>query len=128
MNKDITILMIFLALCFVGYLIFRYIPFRESMENNTSGSTTSGVAGDAANYASSIKTNSVKLHDILHIDKYRTDYENVVINLDDLVDNLMLQAALNIDVENPVSGLENLTKLNSAKTALNNVMKFIDGK
>jgi hypothetical protein len=60
------------------------------------------------------------------ISKYRTDYETVIINLSDLVDNLMLQTALTIDQSKPHDGLAKLVGLNNAKAALNNVMKFID--
>jgi len=130
MTPEMTNLIIFIALCFVGYLIFRYIPFREGMESNNSpmSSTKSGLAGDAAGYADSLKSHSVKHQDTLHIDKYRTDYENSIIHLDELVDHLMLKAALTIDHADPISGLEELSKLNGSKIALNNVMKFIDGK
>ena len=60
------------------------------------------------------------------LSKYRTDYENVIMALDDLVDNLMLKTALNLNTSNPQQGLTELVGLNNAKTALNNVMKFID--
>jgi len=130
MTPEMTNLLIFIALCFVGYLIFRYIPFREGMETNNSPmtSTKHGVAGEAATYASSIKSHSVKHEDALNIDKYRTDYENAIIHLDELVNHLMLKAALTIDHADPITGLDELSKLNGSKIALNNVMKFIDGK
>lgn len=129
MTQEMTNLLIFLALCFVGYLIFRYIPFREGMESRSSSSSKkSGVAGEAASYADSIKLHAVKHEDTLNIEKYRKDYENSIIHLDDLVNNLMLKAALKVDHGDPISSLEDLTKLNDAKTALNNVMKYIDSK
>ena len=46
--------------------------------------------------------------------------------LDDLVDNLMLQKVLSIKTEDAQKDLEELVQLNNSKTALNNVMKFID--
>jgi hypothetical protein len=130
MTQEMTNLLIFIGLCFVGYLIFRYIPFREGMESNNSpmSSTKSGLAGNAASYSDSLKSQAVNYQDTLHIDKYRKDYENAIIHLDDLVDNLMLRAALMVDPSNPITGLEELSKLNGSKLALNNVMKFIDGK
>ena len=129
MTPEMTNLLIFIALCFVGYLIFRYIPFREGMESNSPmSSTKSGLAGNSAAYADSLKSQAVQYQYILHIDKYRKDYENAIIHLDDLVDNLMLRSALMVDPSNPIPGLEELSKLNGSKIALNNVMKFIDGK
>jgi len=39
---------------------------------------------------------------------------------------MMLQTSLSIDTSKPMDSLEKLVKLNSAKAALNNVMKYID--
>ena len=130
MNKEMINLIIFMALCFVGYLIFRYVPFREGMETNPGhlSSTKSGVAGEASAYASTIKSQAVKHQDMLHINKYRGDYENAVLHLDDLIDHMMLNHALSVDHEDPMTSLDNLSKLNGAKAALNNVMKFMDSK
>ena len=60
------------------------------------------------------------------LSKYRADYENVIMGLDDLVDNLMLEKALSITADNTQKSLQELVTLNDSKTALNNVMKFID--
>jgi hypothetical protein len=100
---------------------------REGLENaTTTGSTGNGVAGGAAAYGANIKAQAIKVQDTVLISKYRTDYENVVINMSDLVDNLMLQTTLTIDQSKPHDGLAKLVGLNNAKAALNNVMKFID--
>ena len=126
MNKDMTNLLIFMALCFVGYLIFRSLPFKEGMVN--SSSTISGVGGDAAAYAATIKSHAVKLQDELHMDKYQNEYENAILNLDNLVDNLMLKEALSVNTADPMGSFETIAKLNSVKSALNNLMIFMDGK
>ena len=129
MNKDMTNLLIFMALCFVGYLIFRSVPFKEGMDTVVaSSSTTSGVGGDAATYAATIKSHAVKHQDELHIDKYRSDYENAILHLDDLVDHMMLKESLNVNHADPMSSLEKIAKLNGVKSGLNNVMKFMDSK
>lgn len=130
MDQNIINFIIFLALCFVGYLIFRNIPFKEGMEGGANSLTSfkSGVAGDAASYASAIKSHSIKYQDELHINKYRPDYENSILNLDELVDHLMLKEALNVNHNDHMKSMDNLAKLNGAKSALNNVMKFIDSK
>ena len=119
-------LLIFVALCFVGYLIFRSISFKEGMEPNTS--FVSGVAGDAATYASNLKSHATKHQDMLHIDKYRPHYENAVLHLDDLVDHLMLKEALSVNHADPMDSFDKINKLNGVKSALNNVMKFMDSK
>jgi hypothetical protein len=38
----------------------------------------------------------------------------------------MLKTVLNIDNSNPMPSFTKLNELNAAKTALNNVMKFVD--
>jgi hypothetical protein len=131
MNKDFLYnLTIFIGICILIYFIFRNIGVKEGLETATTTTSTStssnGVAGGAAAYGANIKAQVIKLQDTTLISKYRADYENVVINMDDLVNNLMLQITLNIDHSKPEVGLEKLAKLNQAKAALNSVMKFID--
>ena len=138
MNKDfIYNLFIFIGICVLIYYIFRNIDInREGLENassssstttsTTTDSTSNGIAGNAAAYSANIKAQVIKLQDTTLISKYRSDYENVVINMDDLVNNLMLQVTLNVDQSKPEASLAKLAQLNQAKAALNNVMKFID--
>ena len=137
MNKDFfTNLIIFIGLCILIYIVFRSVNFQEGLENNKSSSSSSsstttsdssnGVAGGASSYAANVKTEVIKLQDELLVSKYRTDYENVVINMDDLVSNLMLKTTLTIDQSKPQDGLSKLAALGQVKVALNGVMKFID--
>lgn len=135
MNKDFLYnLTIFIGICILIYFIFSNIGVKEGLETastststtTTTSSSSSGVAGGAAAYAANIKAQVIKLQDTTLISKYRADYENVVINMDDLVNNLMLQVTLNIDQSKPEASLAKLAQLNLAKAALNNVMKFID--
>ena len=135
MNKEFFYnLSIFIGICILIYFIFRNIGVKEGLEttskSTTSTTTTSesnnGVAGNAEAYAANIKAEAIKLQDELLISKYRTDYENVIINMDDLVNNLMLKTALSIDKTRPHGALMGLSNLGQAKTALNSVMKFID--
>jgi len=137
-NAFLYNLVIFISICILIYFVFSNIGFKEGLENNKSSdstststststsSTTSGVAGGAEAYAANIKEQVVKLQDTVLISKYRADYENVIINMDDLVNNLMLQITLNIDQSKPEASLGKLAQLNQAKAALNSVMKFID--
>ena len=138
MDKHIMMnILFFIAICFVVYLIFRSYKPREglatqnSSSNTSSTSTTSssssnGIASNSANYASAIKSQAIKLSDQLLVSNYRQNYENSIIALDDLVNNLMLQTALSVNTSNPSQTLSQLVALNDAKGALNNVMKFID--
>jgi hypothetical protein len=131
MNKGILTLLFFIAICFIVYLLFRNINFQEGLENKTVSNTavnssTNGIAGSAPNYAADIKSQAIRNQDILLISKYRKDYENTILNLDDLVNTMMLETTLSVDKKNPMTALDKLVKLNSAKTALNSVMKYVD--
>jgi len=131
MNKDFLCnLTIFIGICILIYFIFSNMGVKEGLETTTTSTTTTassnGVAGGAAAYGANIKAQVIKLQDTTLISKYRADYENVVINMDDLVNNLMLQVTLNVDQSKPETSLAKLAQLNQAKAALNSVMKFID--
>lgn len=113
-------------------------PIMEGLEtmdtanatNTTSPTnTTSGESGNASNYADKIKSTVVKLQDTLLIPKYRSDYENTIIHLDDLVNFLMLKQVLNINTDGgpgTMNGLQNLVALKNSKDALNATMMFLD--
>jgi len=96
-----------------------------NMKSSTSGSSN-GIAGNASAYESTIQAAVIKNQDELLISKYRTDYENVILKMDDLVNNLMLQTVLTVDFTNPMKSISNLSALNNSKLALNSVMKFVD--
>ena len=133
MKKELMTLFIFIGICFIGYLIFRNLNVQEGMTSDASGNNPSapqsvnGVAGNAATYAANIKAQTVQLTDIMLVSKYRSDYETAILNVDDLISNLMLQTTLSLDQTNPSDGLKKLVGLNAAKTALDKVMKFVDG-
>ena len=144
MKKELTTLFIFIGMCFIGFVIFRNLNTKEGMRSDASGnrpsssssspssssssssSSANGIAGNAATYGANIKSQTVKLTDILLVSKYRSDYENAILNVDDLISNLMLQATLSLDQSNPSAGLKKIVELNMAKTALDKVMKFVD--
>jgi hypothetical protein len=129
MKKELINLFIFVAICFIAYILFRNLNFStiEGMTTDASGnSPSSGVAGSAASYGATLKAATIKQQDMYLISKYRSDYETVILNLDDLVNNLMLGAALNVNPSKPHESLSKLAELNQAKTALNTVMKFVD--
>ena len=131
MKKELMTLFMFIGICFIGFVIFRNLNTKEGMTSDASGnkhssSSATGIAGNAATYAANIKSQTVKLTDILLVSKYRSDYENAILNVDDLISNLMLKATLSLDQSNPSDGLKKIVELNMAKTALDKVMKFVD--
>jgi hypothetical protein len=128
-------LFLFIGICLVLYFLFRNFNYNtqhsliEGMTDasgNTTAPTGNGIAGNAASYSAQIKAATIKLQDTFLIAKYRPDYETVILNLDDFMNNLMLKIVLSFDTENPKNSLSKLVELQQAKTALNSVMKFVD--
>ena len=138
MNKDfwsIIILIVFgLIIIYLLSIMFVGQKNKEGLENNDSPpdvtKVADGIAGNAANYAAMIKAKSVQIQDSLLISKYRSDYENVIINLEDLCSFLMLTQILKMDVNaDAKTNLEHfniINSLSSAKKSLNECMQFVD--
>ena len=135
MQKELMNLFLFIAICFIAYILFRHFEYKnqygiiEGMtdgSDNVTQSSTNGIAGNAASYGATIKSANIKMQDMFLISKYRSDYETAILNLDDLLSSLMLQTALTVDTKNPQATIKQLSDMNQAKTALNTVMKFVD--
>ena len=135
--KELYNLFLFIAICFVIYLVFRnfhYNPMLIEGMTDASGNSlavtapSNGVAGNAASYAASLKAATIKMQDTFLISKYSPDYESSILNLDDLINNLMLKTALSVNQSNPTQAIESLAKMQQAKVALNSVMKFVDSQ
>lgn len=135
--KDFYNLILFIVICFVVFLVYKsfsYNPMLIEGMTDASGNSVSvsspsnGVAGNAASYAASLKAATIKLQDTFLISKYRSDYETAILNLDDLLSNLMLNAALTVNQSNPTEAINKLAKMQQAKAALNSVMKFVDSQ
>ena len=137
MKRELLNLFLFISICLVVYLLFRNLNYNNQYKliegmtdasGNTVSSTDNGIAGTAASYGATIKAATIKLQDTFLVSKYRTDYETVILNLDDYISNLMLKNTLSFDMKNPSASLTKLVELQNAKTALNTVMKFVDSK
>ena len=133
--KELYNLLLFIAICFVLYLVFRsfhYNPMIIEGMTDASGNSMSalanGIAGNAAAYAASLKAATIKTQDTFLISKYRSDYESAILNLDDLINNFMLKTALSVNQANPEESVIKLGQMQQAKIALNSVMKFLDSQ
>lgn len=134
--KEIANLCLFILIFVILYLVFRnfnYNPLREGMKDNSDASIASnapenGIAGNAAAYGAGLKAATIKLQDTFLITKYRSDYETVILNLDDLINNMMLKTTLSYNQNNPGEAVDQLVKMQQAKAALNSVMKFLDSQ
>jgi hypothetical protein len=92
----------------------------KTEQDNNAASSTSFVAG--------LKAQIIKMQDELLVAKYRKEYEDAIINMDDYIGFLMLKEVLNtnLDKENVVKSANNLNALRGMKDSLNTTMKFLD--
>jgi hypothetical protein len=97
---------------------------------SSSSSSSSNIAGGAADYASKINKAVSGLKDAMNVPKYRSDYENVIIQLDDLIGLTTLQTIMSIDPTNSSSvnsAITQLTAYSQARSSLDLLMRFTDG-
>ena len=132
-KRDIYNIGLIFVIGFFAYLIFRRLNYQEGFDGSGNAtpapaSSSNGIAGNSTNYLAQIKSQTVKYGDTFNVSKYRTEYEDIVMSLDDLLNAVMLEKVLSINPANPQQGFAMLGELNNAKAGLNNVMKFIDGK
>ena len=71
------------------------------------------------------------MKDILNIDKYRTDYENTIIQMDDYLGSLMLSELMSLDPTSiketaMLNNLEKINKLQEGRNNLDLLMKYLD--
>jgi len=135
-----TIVVIFL-MSFVFYKVFNLQLFfmksiKEGLVSSSLTSTTpiitDGYGINAKTMATNIKSLSTALSDKLVVSKYRTDYENIIINMEDYINLLMINNVLSFNAssfsndDEIIKYLNNLGSLKSSRDALNDVMKYLD--
>ena len=130
-----TVGVLFVAFMTVYAIITLFQPKNNNIIEgltNENSSAGSGEAGSSASYADGIKAQVVKIQDELLVSKYRKDYENTIIHMDDLVGTMMIKQIQNMPVggSDPkalITSLNNLNTLKMAKESLNVAMKYLDG-
>ena len=123
-------------LCILVFLIgtiFLYFNAQQTKEGFQSVATNGigiGEASNSANHATALKNQLELLKDSMNIAKYRKDYEDTIIHLDDILGYEMLKTTVNFntndDLDKQVKDIENINKLNDARNNLNNLMKWVD--
>jgi hypothetical protein len=139
-DEFFKIIGIIIFICILIYLAVKSMKIQTSIiegltnpDNNTqTNSLTQNTASGASSYSDKIEKSFLQLRDSLNIQKYRSDYENVIINMNDYLGSLMLQQVLNINAdglneENILLMIDKINKMNSGKQSLNSLMKYIDG-
>ena len=131
-----NILLFIVILLGVYYFIFRnnYVEGSiEGMQNNRNNRNTNsqrqnGIASNADTFIASLQQETTKLKDELSISNadYRKKYERIIVEMDNLLNYSMLKGVLNADMKNPTNSFATMGNLNNARSALNNVLKFVD--
>lgn len=116
---------LFLVVVFVVYVVVNGLPNIKHKEGFTDASSN-GIAGNAASYDAKLKSATTQLQDKLLISKYSADYENVIVDMDDLIDSLILAEILNINPTSPQASVKQIAELSQVKGALNGSLKFIN--
>ena len=95
--------------------------------------TLTNMSSDSVNTAATIKESTTKTLDTLLIDKYRSNYEDIIINMNDWCDAEMLKTIVSgeMDCKNGcdeqfMKKLHTVNDLGSFKGYLNKSMSFLD--
>ena len=102
----------------------------NSSSKNNLGNSFNGVAGNAANYAKKIEGHTAKMVDGMLIPKYRGDYEQILLHLENYHNANLLNKLLNYNLNDPTKSSEELSDIvkhhDNVVQSLNNAMKFLD--
>jgi hypothetical protein len=126
----------------VGYLIYLAVKSMSLQGQIIEGLTNPSPANDAIlsknsasgaqDYANAINKMHSRISDSLLIKDNRTAYENVVIQLDDLINASMLKHIMSVN-QNDLNDdtklyelVDRINKMNDGKKSLNTIMKYID--
>ena len=140
----------YLGLCtmiiFVSYILIRTLRFQSKIFEVLTNSTKStksviskennGKLSDTIN--TNIKNVNIKMSEILSLDKYKINYENLIISLEEYSNNIMFAKIMSIGNkiglltkgehinDDIIHEIDNANKLKSFIDTLNAGMKFID--
>lgn len=124
-----ALFIIFIIIIIIFYNI--YNTQIEGMNNKTSTITNTSRGINSTSFHEKLKEHHLHLKSDLNIPKHRSDYENILIEMNDYVDGLMLSELLNVDPNNInnsklINTIQNITKMNQSKESLNKMMKYLD--
>lgn len=129
---------LYVFLFLLAYLLLRKRVI-ESFDSDSSSSSNSDVIDiqDSETIGADLKTNATKIEDSLHLDKYRTQMENLIIDMNDWISAKTAQTLPAIakkmndskdNIGEVMTMVEKMNELNKFKETLNTTMKYIDSK
>lgn len=116
-------LFLFFAILLGSYFLYKYLQknkYIEGMETQTAN----GMAAGSEQLDQKLQQSIQKSKDELNIEKYQTQYENIVLHMDDWTSLFMLKSILM--AQSPEQALPMLAFGSLARNGLNNILKFSD--
>ena len=102
----------------------------KKIEGFNGDHTMDGEGSGAETYLDHVKSEVVQLQDELLISKYKGEYTNILVQIDDYLNLAMLKQTLNLKFKDdgsiPVKDFKQLGSLYTAKKALNDTMTYVD--
>ena len=116
-------LFLFFAILLGSYFLYKYLQknnYIEGMETQTAN----GMAAGSEQLDQKLQQSIQKSKDELNIEKYQTQYENIVLHMDDWTSLFMLKSILM--AQSPEQALPMLAFGSLARNGLNYILKFSD--
>ena len=145
METILKLSMLFIAIIVVIYLLFKYLDLEAVYVNDILNNSTLGVEGfasggdgyspsDIPKLAEDVETLVNKIDDSLQVQKYRKDYEKLIIKSDELFELLKLDVLADLkdvkvgDDKRIVAAAEKIQLFEDARKSLESALTYIDSK
>jgi hypothetical protein len=139
MKNPIVLYFLGAILILLIYIVFIKKKMREAFDNDDENATEETVeVQDSETIATDLKTKATKIEDGLHLDKYRSQMENLIIDMNDWISAKTAAAIPGIakkinesdgsDIGEIVGLMRKYNEMDNYKKTLNTTMKYIDGK
>jgi hypothetical protein len=116
---------LFIFIAILAFLCWNFYN-RVGKEGMTTTSTENGIAANSTSYATQVTTQLTTLQNQLLIDTYKTNYENIITNLEEIMSLTILQLALSLSPSSPnIQTIQDMNTLNEAKITLADILKFL---
>ena len=123
---------VIVLILFVGYKMINY--HSNVIEGLTDSSDSSDTKTNPQKLAAPIKETITKIEDAILIDKYRSDYENIIIDLEEWANMELIQmlgsglVKTDSGADSNIANIRKMNDLNTFKSTLDSAMKFLDSK
>jgi hypothetical protein len=116
-------LFLFFAILLGAFFLYKYLQKNKYIEGMET-TTANGMASGSEQFDQNLQQSIQKSKDELNIEKYQTQYENIILHMDDWTSLFMLKSILL--AQSPEQALPMLAFGSLARNGLNNILKFSD--